>query len=76
MSEACFTVGVDAQHHLETLARAADAARSATGTAKEATEALHQAIRRALAHGIAIRQIADAVGLTRRRVYQIRDRTR
>jgi len=39
----------------------------------EAEEFLHDAIRGALANGVRAAEIAEAVGISRARVYQIRD---
>lgn len=44
--------------------------------ADSAREAMNETIRAAITDGVPVREIVTATGLTKQRVYQIRDRTR
>lgn len=52
---------------------AAGAVREARGALAEAERRRDEAIRTALEQGVPVTQIASATGLTRMRVYQVRD---
>ena len=61
---------------LRDVSKAVEAHRRAVEKADEAEAARDEAIRDALDDGVAVVRLVEATGLSRGRIYQIRDRTR
>jgi len=61
---------------MDILGEAVDALRQAEEVVAEATRRRDDAVRRAIADGVPVASIAEQAGLSKARVYQIRDHRR